>query len=154
MAWIHVRKAYDSVHHGWLRQIMRVQRFSDWMCEVVSKLCAYWNTRVVTKTKSGSERSELTCFNTGLSQGDALCPRLFTLCLNPVAWKLSSSEGYKLSKPISSKVTNLLYVNDLKGAMSAKERVRCQNSIVFNTWLSLSRSFRNLQRRLQANWFR
>ena len=24
----------------------------------------------------------------GLPQGDALCPRLFTLCLNPVAWRL------------------------------------------------------------------
>ena len=46
--------------------------------------------------------------------GGSLCPRLFTLCINPVAWKLSSAEGYRLSKPIASKVTNLLYVDDLK----------------------------------------
>ena len=38
----------------------------------------------------------------------------FTLCLNPVAWRLSSTEGYRLSKPIASKITNLLYIDDLK----------------------------------------
>lgn len=43
-----------------------------------------------------------------------MCPRLFTLCLNPVAWKLRSSEGYRLFKPISAKITNLLYIDDLK----------------------------------------
>ena len=50
----------------------------------------------------------------GLSQGDALCPRLFTLCLNPVAWRLRATEGYRLSKPIGVKVTDLLYIDDLK----------------------------------------
>ena len=53
-------------------------------------------------------------FKKGLPQGDALCPRLFTICLNPVAWKISASEGYKLSKPISARVTDLLYTDDLK----------------------------------------
>ena len=43
-----------------------------------------------------------------------LCPRLFTLCLNPVAWQLKATEGYRLSKPIGTKVTHLLYVDDLK----------------------------------------
>ena len=49
-------------------------------------------------------------FNRSLLQGDALCPRLFTLCVNPVAWKLCSTEGYRLSRPVGSKVTNLLYI--------------------------------------------
>ena len=53
-------------------------------------------------------------FKKGLPQGDALCPRLFTICLNPVAWKISASEGYKLSTPISARVTDLLYIDDLK----------------------------------------
>ena len=50
----------------------------------------------------------------GLPQGDALCPRLLTLCLNPVAWRLRATEGYRLSKPIGVKVTDLLYIDDLK----------------------------------------
>ena len=47
----------------------------------------------------------------GLLQGEALCNRLFTLCLNPVAWRLRATEGYRLSKPIGVKVTDLLYIN-------------------------------------------
>ena len=43
-----------------------------------------------------------------------------TLCMNPVAWKLRASEGYKLSKPLSTKITDLLYVDDLK-AFAASE---------------------------------
>ena len=50
----------------------------------------------------------------GLTQGDALFPRLFTLCLNPIARKISASEGYTLSKPIGTTVTDLLYIDGLK----------------------------------------
>ena len=31
-----------------------------------------------------------------------------------MAWQLKASEGYKLSKPISAKITDLLYVDDMK----------------------------------------
>ena len=34
--------------------------------------------------------------------------------MNPIAWKLQASEGYRLSKPINTKITNLLFVDDLK----------------------------------------
>ena len=37
-----------------------------------------------------------------------------SLCLNTVAWKLKATEGYKLSKPIALKITNLLYIDDLR----------------------------------------
>ena len=66
------------------------------------------------KTKNGLETSEKIRFERVLPQGDALCPRLFTLCLNPVAWMLKATEGYKLSKPICTKITDFLYIDDLK----------------------------------------
>ena len=46
-------------------------------------------------------------FLKGLPQGDALCPRLFTVCLNPIASKISASKGYKLSKLNSANVRDL-----------------------------------------------
>ena len=52
---------------------------------------------VVATTNPGRETSEPISFLKGLPQGDALCPRLFTVCLNPIAWKVSDSEGFKLS---------------------------------------------------------
>ena len=32
----------------------------------------------------------------------------------PSAWMLKATEGYKLSRPIGSKITDLLYIDDLK----------------------------------------
>ena len=36
------------------------------------------------------------------------------MCLNPLASLLWATEGYRLSKPIEVKVTDLLYIDDLK----------------------------------------
>ena len=35
------------------------------------------------------------------------------LCVLVVAWRLRAREGYRLSKPIKVKVTDLLYIDDL-----------------------------------------
>ena len=55
-----------------------------------------WNIRIVTETKQGCESSEIIHFKKGLPQGDFLCPTLFILCLNPIAWKLRATSSYKL----------------------------------------------------------
>ena len=62
-------------------------------------------------------------FNKGLPQGDALCPRLFTMCINPIAWNLKATDGYKLSKPIEGKITHLLYVDDMKVFAASKSKL-------------------------------
>ena len=91
-----------------------VHRLHNWLGKVIRKLYASWNTRVVATTRQGRETSGKIKLMKGLPQGDSLCPRLFTLCLNPVAWRLRATEGYWLSKPIEVKVIDLLYIDDLK----------------------------------------
>ena len=44
-------------------------------------------------------------------------------CLNPITCKISASEGYRLSKPISVKVTDLLYIDDLKIFASSESKL-------------------------------
>ena len=68
MVWIDVKKAYDSVDHKWLVKMMSVHRFPEWVGKVVRGLCSSWNTRIVAKTKQGSEMSEVIKFNKGLPQ--------------------------------------------------------------------------------------
>ena len=123
MAWIDVKKAYDLLDHAWLEEMMILHRFPVWLSRTVEKLSKSWNTRVVAITKQGCETSEPVRFLKGLPQDDALCPRLFTVCLNPIAWKISASEGYKLSHPISVKVTDLLYIDDLKIFASSESKL-------------------------------
>ena len=100
------------------RRLSVVERVEEkqiaWLGKVVTKLCASWNTKIATRTMVGEETSETIQFKRGLPQGDSLCPRLFTICLNPIAWALKATEGYRLSKPINTKVTYLLYIDDLK----------------------------------------
>ena len=81
---------------------------------ISKNLSRSWSTRIDVTTRNGREVSEIIKFRKGLPQGDALCPRLFTVCLKLKAWKISESEGYRLSKPIGATVTDLLYIEDLK----------------------------------------
>ena len=105
--------------HSWLLEIMEVHRFPSWLCRVMRCLVASWNTRIVTTTKCGPETSRCSRFNRGLPQGDSL----FTLCLNPIAWSLEDTEGYKLSKPVSAKVSYLMYIDDLKVFVSSEAKL-------------------------------
>ena len=102
---------------------MRIHRFPKWLCGTISHLAASWNIKIVAVTKQGPEISRSIRFIKGFPQGDALCRRLFTLRLNPVAWLLCATEGYRLSKLIGTKVTHLLYIDDLKVFASCKTKL-------------------------------
>ena len=54
-----MRKACDSVDHGCLRMFIWVHRFPECVCDIVSKLCGCWNTRILANTKLGLEMSDL-----------------------------------------------------------------------------------------------
>ena len=123
MAWIDVRKAFDFVSHEWLQEIMSLHKFAGWICRTVERLCRSWNTRIVAHKKKGHETSQIIHFKKGLPQGDALCPRLFTMCINPIAWNLKATDGYKLSKPIEGKITHLLCVDDMKVFVASQNKL-------------------------------
>ena len=52
MAWIDMRKAYDSVENNWLCAMTDVHRLSIWLGKVIRKLCSSWNTRVYYKGRA------------------------------------------------------------------------------------------------------
>ena len=124
MAWVDVRKAYDSVDHSWLVEMCKLHRLPCWVGRVIGKLCECWNTRICVRTTRGLETSDIIQFRRGLPQGDALCPRLFTVCINPISWMLKATEGYRLSKPIGKVISHLLYIDDLKIFAASKEKLK------------------------------
>ena len=62
--------------------------------------------------------------NKGLTPGEALCPCLFTLCLNPIAWLSNVTEGYGMSKRLETKETHLLCVDNLKAFVASEQNLK------------------------------
>ena len=94
VAWIDVCKAYDCVDHHWLKKIMWLHKFPKWICEVVGKLCDSWNTKIAAHTVKGNKLSS-SMFQQASHKG--MC------CVRK--WKLNTTEGYRLSKPILSPIS-------------------------------------------------
>ena len=74
---------------------------------------------------NNNKTSKTIRFERGLPQGDSLCLRLFTLSLNPLAWKLAAKNGYKMSKPTNAKITDVLYIDDLKVYAQSESKLSC-----------------------------
>lgn len=51
MGWFDVKKAYYSIDHGYLEDIMLFHRLPDWVCNTVHNLSRSWNARIVVTTK-------------------------------------------------------------------------------------------------------
>ena len=62
-------------------------------------------------------------FRRGLLQGDSICGCLYTVSINPTAWKLRTHDMYQLSKPVQEKMTHSLFVDDLKVYAKSKEKL-------------------------------
>ena len=44
--------------------------------------------------------------------------------MNLIAWKVRATEGYRLSKPISTKITHLLYIDDMKLFAASENKLK------------------------------
>ena len=120
-AWVDVRKAYDSVDDKVLRIVLQMHKFSVTLINAIMKVVKGTSTRLTADTKTGKETSSSIHLKKALLQGDSLCPRLFTIYLNPLAWKIRTMKGYTLSKPIQLKITQLMFIDDIK-LFTANER--------------------------------
>ena len=131
MAWIDVAKAYGSVDHGWLSEMFTLHRFPIWFAKVMEKLTKSWNTRIAAQTTQGKEISPKIRFKKGLPQGDALCPMLFILCLNPIAWKVAVADGKEVE---AKKVKQAIYKARQQETQSTVSEERWQGKLIKNRW--------------------
>ena len=113
-AWIDVRKAYDSVDYSVMRKILTMHKFPAKVIRPIMKMISGCSTSLKVTTIDGRKESSPIILKKALLQGDSLCPKLFTIYLNPLAWKIWTMEGYCISKPIAQKITQLMFIDDLK----------------------------------------
>ena len=77
---------------------------------------------MLVRTERELEMSDTIALRKAL-QGHSLCPKLFTIHLNPLAWTLRTTDGYTLSKTIDHKITQLLFIDDMKIVVPNKKRL-------------------------------
>ena len=114
-AWVDVRKAYDSVDHKVLRVLLQMHKFPVTLVKAMMKVVKETSTRLVADTETGKETSYPN------PSEESVSPRLFIIYLNPPAWKIRTMTGYTLSKPIQLKITQLMFIDDIKLFTAMKE---------------------------------
>ena len=120
--WIDVRKAFDSVSHSWLMEMFIIHRFPVKLIGIITNIFSKWNVIINIPVKEGVKESGVIIISNGILQGDSFCPALYTLSKNVISWLVRSFEGYTLAKPISTKITHTLFIDDLKGYAKSRSR--------------------------------
>ena len=92
--WIDVKKAFDSVSHSFLIEILKIHRFPDKIVYAVKNIIETWNIVLVIQLEDGPVESTPIELTNGELQGDTYCPDLYTLCNNLVSWVARSTDGY------------------------------------------------------------
>ena len=127
--WIDVRKAFDSISHSWLIKFLQIHRFPRKLVLFFINTMSNWCVKILFSVE-GVTLSRLIQLLNGILQGDSYCPGLYVLSMNVVSWVIRSTEGYRLSTPLTSRITHTLFIDDLKGyAMTLQKLVFLLNLI-------------------------
>ena len=106
-AWIDCKKAYDSLHHGWITRCLEIPVIT---LDSSFKQQCKWNTML---TVNGQVLGEVH-IRRGVFQGDSLSSLLFVIAVIPLTIiPRKTGLGYQTSK-MAAKISHQLYMEDLK----------------------------------------
>ena len=117
-----MKKAFDSINHRWLALTLQLHNIPTKITSFITNTMTKWSITLEVKINEKKERIGPIQLKQGILQGDSSYVRLFTLCLNPIAWWLRTIEGYTYSHNKQEKLTHLLYVDDLRTYHKAAQK--------------------------------
>ena len=112
--WLDYKKAFDSVHHSWILESLKLAKVPDVIIQAISQLMLKWRTQA--RLNSGKENIETDFIKylRGILQGDTMSLILFVLTVNPLSFLLSKYEGYSIGKTKRTKnISHLFFIDDL-----------------------------------------
>jgi hypothetical protein len=113
LAWIDYQKAFDSVPHSWLLEVLKIYKIDIKIYNFLKHCMNLWTTNLQLTMKGFDLVSEDVQIKRGIFQGDTLSPIWFCLAINPLSRLLNQNDyGYKLNK--QHNISHLLYMDDLK----------------------------------------
>ena len=132
MIWLDYKKAYDSVPHSWILEVLHLAKIPEQIISAIEHLIGRWKTELNIPTVDGNITTRDITYNKGVLQGDFLSVILFILSLNPLSFLLNKTNGYKtgLGTLIEKILTHLFFVDDLKLYGSNLEQSKLQLEIV------------------------
>ena len=129
MVYIDYAKAYDSVSHSWIVEVMKIYRISSVIIRFLEVAMTMWKTNLFLTHSEGVITVENVRFYRGIFQGDSLSPILFILAINPVSTLINQRcHGYRMN---GVTVTHQLYMDDFKGYTDTPENLQKLVDLVF-----------------------
>lgn len=124
LMWFDYKKAFDSVPHAWIHKAAELIKLPADILNAIYRLTNSWSTRASLNTPTEVIETQSIRYKTGVLQGDCLALMLFMLSINPLSHLLQRCEGYNAGLPGNrdTKITHLLFVDDLKTFDSSQEK--------------------------------
>ena len=112
--WIDYKKAFDSVPHDWIIEILKIHKFDPITTKFLRKTMNEWKTLLHLNHEDGQIKTHHFSINTGIFQGDSLSGLLFILSLLPLSWLLNTNNiGNRINRQ-GNTISHLLFMDDLK----------------------------------------
>ncbi len=113
MSWIDYKKAFDSLPHSWIIEILNIYKLSPEIRTFLQTSMKNWKTNIKLYHTEGVLTVNNISIKRGIFQGDSLSPLLFCIALIPLTNILNKDNfGFQIDHNI--KVSHLLYLDDLK----------------------------------------
>lgn len=127
MAYIDYKKAFDSVPHSYLIEILEVYKVDVNVVRFLKHSMSNWSTSLHIYDGQQSNNTGKIHIKNGIFQGDALSALWFCMCLNPLSQALNSSQlGFSIKNKHKTDHTtsHLLYMDDLKLYANSTDQLR------------------------------
>jgi len=130
MVWIDYQKALDRVPQSWIIKFLELIGINNKVIAFTKKVMTYWRTRMRLHAENELIETEDIKIHCGIFQGDSLSPFLFCICLIPHTEQLNRlNTGYE-EHIMKTKISHLLYMDDLKLIAKSEEEFQKQIQIV------------------------
>ncbi|KAL7634727.1 UNVERIFIED_CONTAM: hypothetical protein RMT77_015104 [Armadillidium vulgare] len=134
MAWIDYKKAYDSVPHSWILEVLKIYKVSEKIVNFIKEGMKQWRVNLKLKHEKGAIEINKINIKRGIFQGDSLSPLLFILAINPLSILINNLQnGYRVN-PRSEKspkiISHLFYMDDLKLYAPNRQEITKQIEVV------------------------
>ncbi|XP_030754980.1 uncharacterized protein LOC115881577 [Sitophilus oryzae] len=125
MGYIDYQKAFDSIPHSWLLQVLEICNVDPKICRFFKETMPSWTTSLNLRSAPFDITSPKIPIRRGIFQGDSFSALWFCLALNPLS-RIINETGYGFSLRTRNRrhlITHLLYMDDLKIYAATKNQL-------------------------------